>query len=1039
MQGKGIIKVFLVAMTLICLWQLLLTFPTNKVEKKAEAFATSIAESGSKAYNDTLGHYLDSMSSEVVLPTPFKDFTYQDLKNSQLAYGLDLVGGMSVVLAVDLSERIKTLAQDNNDTKFDLALDKALEAQKNSQDDFVTLFRDAFEAENPGEDLAPYFVTTDSDSESDITVNSSNDKVVSWIRQDANKTVNSTFEMLKERIDKLGVVQPNVSLDAARDLIIVELPGIKNPARARSFLESTARLEFWPTHRNSDDGGKIINALIEVDQMLKRNDPDAEDIPETVPDTVWVLDSIGNKIYEEGPNGEQVPTYSSIGTKPNPELQNQTAGPLFSLIGLNTQANPDGSGSPVVGFITDNKKGTKKKKVMEILSRDEVKNKLPRDVSLMWGYYGQQVDDEDGRKLYNYSLYAVKKQEDERAPIEGSSVTKTGYGNNQGNIEVTLSMDQDGGAEWFKMTKKAYEDGEREIAITLDNEVVSSPGVRNGAISGGRTSISGGFTLQEAIDLSKILEIGSLPAKPRIIQEAVVGPTLGKDNTRRSLIAMAGGLALVLLFMIAYYGGAGIVSIIALLLNVGFIFGALASIGTVLTLPGIAGIVLTIGMAVDANVIIYERIREELRAGKALVSAIRDGFSNSYSAIIDANLTTFLVALVLNYFGLGPIKGFAVVLMIGVICSIFTAVLVGRLMIDWWTNKGNNLTFWTGSSKNAFANVKVDWLSKRKMAYVFSGLIILGGLVSMFTKGFELGVDFKGGYSYNVQFAGESKINIDDLKTNLKEAFVGAADPVVKAVSTANTFSITTSYKINDQSREADSLALAALYQGINSTSNVSFDDFTSDKDNVTKVTSSSKVGPTIADDIRKTAYYAGIFSLLIIFLYIMIRFSRWEYSAGAVAALFHDTLIVLSIFSIFHGILPFPMQVDQAFIAAILTVIGYSINDTVVVFDRIREFMNEKTGWSKEDIINGAIDSTISRTIITSLTTLFVIAMLFIFGRGSIQGFAFALLIGVVVGTYSSVFVATPVFHDLSGDLKPRTKKAAKKSTKGFQKPATT
>jgi len=503
------------------------------------------------------------------------------------------------------------------------------------------------------------------------------------------------------------------------------------------------------------------------------------------------------------------------------------------------------------------------------------------------------------------------------------------------------------------------------------------------------------------------------------------------------LTALAGGTLLVLLFMMGYYGGAGIVSIIALLLNVAFIFGSLASFGTVLTLPGIAGIVLTIGMAVDANVIIYERIREELRAGKSNAAAIRDGFSHSYSAIIDANVTTLLVAGVLAYFGLGPIKGFAVVLIIGVLCSLFTAVLVGRLIIEWWTRDGKELSFWTGFSKNAFANVKVDWLGKRKIAYGFSLGFILLGFVSMFTRGFELGVDFKGGYSYNVQFADGVDVDINTLKTNLKEVFTDAPDPVVKAVSTSNTYAITTSYRINDNSKGVADEVMKTLYQGINKTAggNVTEADFNSDKLGVTHVISSSKVGPTIADDIRNTAFYAGIFSLLVIFLYIMVRFSRWEYSAGAVAALFHDTLIVLSIFSIFHGILPFPLEIDQAFIAAILTVIGYSINDTVVVFDRIREFMNQYTGWSKEQIINSAIDSTISRTVITSLTTLFVIAMLFAFGRGSIQGFAFALLVGVVVGTYSSVFVATPVFYDLSGDLKPKTKTSNKKQ-KGFRRP---
>ena len=573
----------------------------------------------------------------------------------------------------------------------------------------------------------------------------------------------------------------------------------------------------------------------------------------------------------------------------------------------------------------------------------------------------------------------------------------------------------------------------------MDNEVVSAPGVNNGAIAGGRSSISGGFNLQEADDLSRILEIGKLPARPKIIQESLVGPTLGAQNIRYSLISLAAGVGLVLLFMVAYYGGAGLIAILALLLNVFFILGSLASYGTVLTLPGLAGIVLTMGMAVDANVIIYERVREELRAGKSLLASIRDGFGHSYSAIIDANVTTLLVAAVLVYFGVGPIKGFAVVLIIGVLCSLFTAVLVGRMMIEYWTGnegRGKDLSFWTGFSKNAFANVKVDWLGKRKMAYMLSGAIILAGVGSMLTKGFELGVDFKGGYSYNVQF--DQDVELQTLKDNLTASFEGAS-PIVKSVSTNNTYAITTSYLITDTGDDAADRVMKALHKGVNQTvgGNLDIEDFKGDNSNVTHVLSSTKVGPTIADDIKRSAFWAGIIALLCIFFYIMLRFTRWEYSAGAVAALFHDVLIVLSMFSIFHGILPIAMEIDQAFIAAVLTVIGYSINDTVVVFDRIREFMNLYTGWSKEDIINKAIDSTVSRTVITSLTTLFMVFMLFVFSSGSIKGFAFALLIGILVGTYSSIFVATPVFYDLSGDLKPKTKEKKKKG--GFRRTATT
>ena len=1031
MQGKGIIKFFLVMMALVCIWQFVLTFPTKSVEADAEAFALSAdGEEGSDVYNERLSSYLDSVSSEEVWNTPFKDYTYQELKNAQLAYGLDLVGGMSVVMQVDLKEYVKSLTQSPNAPPFENALKTASENQATSETNFVTLFKNAFEAQNPGESLASYFLNTE-DDENTLTVNSTNDEVARYIRSKSDGTVKLTYEMLRERIDRLGVVQPNISLDAARDLIIVELPGIKNPERAKSFLTNTAKLEFWQTYRNTDDNGKIIQAFIEIDNKLKKTlgtDEVKEDVPQFLmePDTTFATGSLGNSTGE-------IVSIDSIQV-PNPEYAQQEAGPLFKLFGPNTQPSRDGTGSPILGFA----KGNDRKVIDSLFARPEAQSLLPRDLALMWSYkpdvFETTNDDGEVEKSERYSLFGIKKRPGDVAPLQGDAITSAGTQTNQGQIEVTLGMNSEGGSTWYKMTKLASDNGKREVGIVLDNQVVSAPSVRNGPISGGRTSISGQFNVQEANDLARVLEIGKLPAKPIIIQEAIVGPTLGKENTRRSLTALAGGTLLVLLFMLAYYGGGGLVSIIALLLNVAFIFGTLASLGAVLTLPGIAGIVLTIGMAVDANVIIYERIREELRAGKSNSAAIRDGFSNSYSAIIDANLTTFLVAMVLNYFGLGPIKGFAVVLMVGVVCSIFTAVLVGRLIIDWYTKDGKELSFWTGFSKNAFANVQVDWLGKRKMAYGISLTIIALGIASMVFRGFELGVDFKGGYSYNVQFAPGVDVDSETLKASLSEVFEGA-EPVVKAVSTSNTYAVTTSYRINENTEEAAAGVLAALHQGISKIDAVSMEDFKSDKTTVTHVISSSKVGPTIADDIRRTSFYAGILSLLVIFLYIMVRFNGWTFSAGAVAALFHDSLIVLSIFSIFHGILPFPLEIDQAFIAAILTVIGYSINDTVVVFDRIREYINQYSGWSKEEIINKAVDSTVSRTVITSLTTLFVIAMLFAFGRGSIQGFAFALLVGVIVGTYSSIFVATPVFYDLSDELQP--KKTTKKKQKGFRRPA--
>ncbi|MDX1406831.1 MAG: protein translocase subunit SecD, partial [Saprospiraceae bacterium] len=618
-------------------------------------------------------------------------------------------------------------------------------------------------------------------------------------------------------------------------------------------------------------------------------------------------------------------------------------------------------------------------------------------------------------------------------PLEGDLVVSASSDPNPttGEVEVTLSMNNLGAKIWADMTTKAAQDNEREIAIALDDEVVSAPGVRE-PITQGRSSISGGFTVQEGKDLANILEIGKLPAKTQIIQESLVGPSLGHENIQKSLRSLLIGLALVLLFMVFYYGTAGIVSIIALFANLFFIFGGLASFGTVLTIPGIAGIVLTIGMAVDANVIIYERVREELRDGKSLRLAIEDGFRQSYSAIIDANVTTILVAIILAYFGLGPIKGFAVVLIIGVLSSLFTAVLLGRLMIDTWTRKeGRTMSFWTAPTRNVLANLNIDWLSKRRIGYLVSGLIIAAGIVSFATRGFELGVDFKGGYSYNIEFERTKDIDVDGLRSTLTDVFESV--PVVKAVDSENTFNVTTSYLINETDDTAPDRVLQTLYEGIVSYTGVDIDaeEFKKTDGRGTHVTSSSRVGPTIADDIKKSSVEATIFALLFIFIYIFIRFSKWQYSLGAVAALFHDTLIVLGVFSLLHGVLPFSLEIDQAFIAALLTVIGYSINDTVVVFDRIREFTGLYSGKGKKEVINMAINSTVSRTIITSLTTLFVVSILLMFGGSSIKGFAFALVIGILVGTYSSIFVATPVMSDLTGDIHPKDTKKARSFSK--------
>lgn len=1010
MQGKGIVRFFLVLLALVTLYQYLLILPTNRVENAADAYAQEASQNSGKSeleakqvYNEARTAFLDSMSTEKLNDFYLlKSYTYQDLKASQLALGLDLKGGMSVVMRVNLRDFIRALANDSRDSTFTKALEQADAAQTDAQSDYVTLFGQEFNKIANGKSLASIFQVNES-LRDDINFNTTNDQVLTIVRAKADETVDLTYKLLKERIDRLGVIQPNISLDKERDLILVELPGVDNPERARNILSATAKLDFWNVYRVTDPG--VANFFGAVNNKL-RAESGASDNREMQIDTTTSL-----------VDGKEVTTIDTTYTTP---VMNN--GPLFDVL----TPNNGEFGMAAMGVADKNKKD----EVMALLDREDIKAMFPGDVSFHWAAKSLSMDlDEDGEReeTTTYVLYALKKQRDGKAPLTGEHITTASVSPDPttGEITVNLSMDDSGARVWAKMTEAAANDNNREVAIMLDGEVVSAPSV-NGPIPGGNTQVTGGFSMQEATDLANILQIGRLPAETEIVQEALVGPSLGKENIKRSINALAIGLIIVLLFMVFYYGGGGLVSIISLLLNLFFIFGILASMGAVLTLPGIAGIVLTIGMAVDANVIIFERIREELNEGKELLAAIVDGFKHSYSAIIDANVTTFLTAMVLAYFGLGPIKGFAVVLMVGVLTSLFTAVMVGRLIIEGRVDGDKGITFSTNASKGWFSNMTTDWLGKRKMAYMISGAIIVMGIGSFVTRGFELGVDFKGGYSYNVEFT--EGVDLEQLRSTLTTTFDGNA-PVIKAVDTDNTYNVVVSDYLEGKTSaelggvEPADFVVAKLMEGVQSaTSQVKdLDNFKNMEGTGAHITSSNRVGPTIADDIQKSALYATVFALLLIFLYIFLRFSRWQFSMGAVAALFHDTLIVLSVFSLLHGLLPFSMQVDQAFIAAILTVIGYSINDTVVVFDRIREYVNKFTEGTKKEVVNAAINSTVSRTVITSLTTLFVVAVLLFFGGASIKGFAFAIFVGIIVGTYSSIFIATPVMFDLTDELKPR------------------
>jgi len=1027
MQGKGIVKFFLIVITIICAVQYMLLLPTRGVERRADNYAKTIAAAAPEhehetAYRAAKAAYLDSVSSEVVFRIPLiKKYTYQELKNQQLALGLDLKGGMSVLLQVDLREFLIALSNDSKDETFLAALDQASKELANAQSDYVTLFSQAWSAKAGDKKMASIFRFSDA-LKDQITANTSDADMTRLLRTEATQTVDRTFSLLKQRIDKLGVTQPNVTLDAARDLILVELPGIDNPERARTFLQAAAKLEFWDCYRIIDP--RIIEGFIEANQRLAQLSDTTNAQETTAPtqiriDTTYAVDSLGN-------------TDSTKFTVDSVEVLDSQAfgenGPLLDIFEINQTG---ALGYAVMGTSDKNKKDD----VSKFLEREDIRSLFPPDIKFLWSK--DPVKDPETNEMTNrYELYAVKMPGGKNAaPLEGDQVVNAQANPDPqtGEMQVSLQMSQSGARTWGQMTQKAAQDNNREIAIVLDDEVASAPRVIN-PILNGNSSITGSFTAQEAKDLASILQIGKLPARTEIIQESLVGPSLGKENINRSITSLVIGFLVVIVFMILYYAGGGLVSLIALFLNIFFILGTLASIGTVLTLPGIAGIVLTIGMAVDANVIIYERIKEELRAGKSLGLAIQDGYSHSYSSIIDANVTTLITAIILAYFGLGPIKGFAVVLIVGIISTMFTAVLVSRVVIDWWTTtKGRNITFWNKITENTLSKVNVDWMGYRKWAYLFSGALLVAGFIGIFTRGFELGVDFKGGYSYNVEFV--QPADAQQVRETLTTTF--GSTPVVKAVDTRNTLNIVTSYNIEDTDPKAAEKVAAKLFEGIQAFSGteMDFDLFKkTDAQGVTHITSSTKVGPTVADDIKNSAFYAVLFALIGIFLYILIRFTKWQFSLGATLALAHDVLITIGFFALFHGIFPFSMEVDQTFIAAILTVIGYSINDTVIVYDRIREYLGIYAGRPKKEVVNAAINRTLSRTLLTSLTTLFVVFFLFIFGGGSIKGFAFALLVGIGIGTYSSVYVASALTYEFTKDLTP-IKRAKEKA--GFSKAA--
>ncbi len=992
MKSKGLIRSLVIAFALVCIYQLSFTLVANRVENKAEAFA-----GGDPVIKKA---YLDSIADTKVYNLLVRSFTYKQVKEQQMNLGLDLQGGMNVVMEVSVSEVLKALSNYSKDETFNKAIVLATERQANSQLDFVTLFEQAYTETDPNGQLAAIFATRENQAK--ISYNSTNAEVMQVIREETEGAIDRSFNILRTRIDKFGVTQPNIQRQQGTGRIIIELPGVDNPERVRRLLQGTAKLEFWETY----ESGEVLERIFEVNKLLgdrAKAEKAVADVAgsSSTDEATAVEGDTAALAAEENDLLKQLAEASESDTSGVDALndtQSKLENPLFNLLMPAIFQDNDGTTRAMKGPVVGTASIRDTAKINALFAKDEVRALLPRNLRLLWTVKGR------GEENKFLDLVAIKtRSNDDRAPLEGDVITDARQSlDNFSQVEVSMTMNAEGAKTWRRLTADNIE---RSIAIVLDNYVYSYPNVKS-EISGGMSSISGNFTPEEASDLANILKAGKLPAPARIVEEAIVGPSLGAEAINAGLISIISGLLLVLVFMIVYYAKAGIVANVALFANIFFIFGVLASLQAVLTLPGIAGIVLTIGMAVDANVLIFERIREELAKGKSLRIGIADGYKNAYSSIIDANVTTLLTGIILYSFGTGPIRGFATTLIVGILTSLFSAIFITRLIIDWYVNKEKPMTFGTNWSLKVFSDLDINFLKRRKMWYGISGVIILAGLISIFTQGFNLGVDFKGGRSYVVEFA-DGKKSIE-LRQALTPVFDGA--PEVKTFGSDSKFKITTSYRIDDTDEEVDADVVQRLYDGLSTimTNPVDFETFKSDR-----ILSSQKVGPTIADDIKASAFMSILFSLVVISVYILIRFRKWNYALGATIALLHDVLFVLSIFSLTWKFMPFSMEIDQAFIAALLTIVGYSINDTVVVYDRLREYLGLHQGGDTEKVINSAVNSTFSRTIITAVTTILVVFVLFLFGGEVIKGFTFALLIGLFVGTYSSIFIGSAVVLD--------------------------
>lgn len=1013
MQNKGAIRFFAIALAVVCIFQLSFTLITNNIEGNASDYATErVAKNKTEGINkDSLlevynKRYIDSISSVPVYNILLKNYTYRECKEKELNLGLDLRGGMNVILEVSVVDIVRSMSNFSTDSTFNRAINNALKAQTNSQKDFVTLFYDEFKKADPNAKLAPIFSTLELKDK--VKFESTNDQVVEVIRKEAEDAVDRSFNILRTRIDKFGVTQPNIQKLDISGRILIELPGVKDKERVRKLLQGTANLEFWETYDNKEIAAKLIEADKKLAVLLglnKEQDSTKVDNLDTAAVAVTPVDADTAKA-EESLVAAAKNDSSSKKLSANDSINKKTASPLFELLQPMLNRTKDGympADGPAIGIAAV--KDTAK--IMTLLKKSQIKSMFPRDLRMLWTV---KAYDAEGKFL---QLVAIKaKGREGRAPLAGNVITDASgdFAQNSSKAEVSMTMNAEGAETWRRLTKDNIG---KSIAIVLDDYVYSFPTVQ-GEIGGGRSSITGNFDITEAKDLANILKAGKMPARAKIVQEDLVGPSLGQEAINAGLLSFVIALLVVLAFMAFYYSQAGWVADVALFANVFFLMGVLSSLGAVLTLPGIAGIVLTIGLSVDANILIFERVREELHAGMSIKSAVKEGYKNAMSSIIDSNITTLILGIILYVFGNGPIQGFATTLIIGILTSLFSAIFITRLIFDNMLEKNKVVSFSTKLTENAFKNINIDFVGNRKKYYMISATIIAIGIIFFFKSGLNFGVDFKGGRSYIVRF--DKDMTTTEVRDALAESFGSA--PEVKTFGKSNQLKITTAYNIESTADNADEEVESKLEEGLSKIKDIP----------AHKIMSSQKVGENISDDIKQSSVWAMLVSCLLMFLYIFVRFQRWQFGLGAVAALVHDVLIVLSFYAIFNGVLPFSLEIDQHFIAAILTVMGYSMTDTVVVFDRIREYLNLNNkvvleGEERKRVINSALNSTLSRTINTSLTIFFVLLAIFIFGGEVIRGFSFALLIGIVIGTYSSICIATPIVIDFDrkGSAEPK------------------